>query len=73
MVSRLRREPEKITRTVRSDPMMSNAEIKEWLGALPDDANIGVDEGGLTLQVEGSDAYLEVGGMPETEGDSDIV
>jgi len=58
--------------------MMSNTEIKEWLGTLPDDANIGVDERGLALQVEGSDAHLEVGptqparlqpagGMPEED------
>ena len=44
--------------------MMSNAEIKDWLATLPEETNIGVDEGGLTLVVEESNAYLEIGGIP---------
>jgi hypothetical protein len=47
--------------------MMSNAEIKEWSATLPEEANIGVDEGGLTLVVEDSNAYLEIGGIPDPD------
>ena len=41
-------------------------ELKEWINSLPSDTSIGIDEGGLTLQVEGNpDVYLEIGGLPE--------
>jgi hypothetical protein len=50
--------------------MLSNAELKAWLATLPDEATIGVDEGGLTLRVVDDDAYLEVGGMPSPDAQS---
>jgi hypothetical protein len=43
------------------------SELQRWAFTLPGDALVGVDEGGLTLVVEDSDAYLEVGGMSEGE------
>lgn len=45
--------------------MMDVKQIREWMATLPDDAEIGVDDGGLCLRVEGNDAYLEIGGMPQ--------
>ena len=52
--------------------MMSKKEIERWIGTLPDDANVGIDEGGLNLvevNADGSqgEAYLEVGGIPDEE------
>lgn len=50
---------------------MQAREIEEWIKTLDPDDQVGVDEGGLTLVVEGSDACLEIGGMPlesEDEG-----
>jgi hypothetical protein len=42
-------------------------ELREWLDAIPQDALIGVDDGGLTLQVaDDANAYIEVGGLPES-------
>jgi hypothetical protein len=49
----------------RGATVMRNAAIKRWLATLPEDAEIGVDGGGLTLVVDGDDSYLEVGGMPD--------
>ena len=44
-------------------------ELIRWLRTLPDDADVAIDEGGLTLvEVEG-DAYMEVGGLPNDEID----
>jgi len=42
--------------------MIEAAELKAWLNRLPKKAEVYVDEGGLTLMVRGSEAYLEVGG-----------
>jgi hypothetical protein len=47
--------------------MMAKREIASWLESLPDDAEIGIDDGGLALQVHKSDECLEVGGLPEAE------
>jgi hypothetical protein len=47
--------------------MMSKSEIREWLDTLPEDAEVGVDKGGLCLQARGSEAYLEIGGLPKEE------
>lgn len=48
--------------------MTSKAELQRWLNRLDDDAMIGVDEGGLTLVTDdGSNSYIEIGGMPEGE------
>lgn len=47
---------------------MPKKEIREWLDALDDDAVIGIDEGGLSLVVQGfEEIYCEVGGMPEED------
>lgn len=51
--------------------MMDAKQIREWVATLPDDAKIGVDDGGLCIQVLGSDEYLEIGGMPLAEGQAD--
>lgn len=48
--------------------MMPVQEIINWLSTLPMDAEVGIDEGGLALQVVNSpDIYLELGGLPEDE------
>jgi len=51
--------------------MMSKQEIREWLDTLPDDAELGVDEALLGLQVYGSEASLIVGGLPDQEEDEE--
>lgn len=53
------------------------SELRRWLETIPNEASIedikrtiliGINEGGLTLQVVGNDqTYLEVGGLPEGE------
>jgi hypothetical protein len=43
------------------------SEIKEWLESLPPGALVGIEEGGLSLQQIGGEAYLEIGGIPEDE------
>lgn len=44
-------------------------DIREWLSGLDDDALVGIDEGGLTIQRVGKRGeqteYFEIGGMPE--------
>lgn len=47
--------------------MISKREVREWLDTLPDDAEIGIDEDGLDLQVRGSESYLFVGDLPDEE------
>jgi hypothetical protein len=43
---------------------MRIADIKAWLDTLSEDAEVGVDEGGLTLVVlDLPDVYLEIGGV----------
>lgn len=44
--------------------MISKSELKEWIDNLPDDATIGVDDGGLTIQSSDGN-WLELGGCPE--------
>jgi hypothetical protein len=51
--------------------MMSKAEIQAWLETLPDDAEIAIDDGGITLVVLGHRAYCEVGGIPDDEGEEE--
>lgn len=47
---------------------MKVSELKNWLSTLPNKAEVGIDEGGLQLQVVGNeDVYVEVGGLPEEE------
>ena len=44
---------------------MKVQEIQKWLNSLPENAEVGVDEGGLTLKVTSDPTpYLEVGGLP---------
>lgn len=49
---------------------MTPQQIINWLQTLPADAQVGVDEGGLTLIAHdgkgGQLGWLEVGGIPET-------
>jgi hypothetical protein len=46
--------------------------IREWLDSLRDDQEVGVDEGGLCLEVvDAPEEYLEVGGLPEDEEEDD--
>jgi hypothetical protein len=47
--------------------MLNASDIRAWLAALPDDAQVSVDDGGLNLLVQDSDAYLEVGGMRDDD------
>jgi len=44
---------------------LSLSSSEEWLDSLPADALVGIDDGGLTLQHIGAEAYLEIGGIPE--------
>jgi hypothetical protein len=44
-------------------------ELIEWLEELQDGVMVGVDDGGLTLRVVGENAYYEIGGLPEDEGE----
>lgn len=41
----------------------------QWLSSLPyDNSEVGIDEGGLTIQLtDDPTVYLEVGGIPTTE------
>ncbi len=51
---------------------MDVKEIKDWLDTLDPDDGVGVDEGGLCLVVEGEpDCYLEIGGIPLPEDESE--
>lgn len=51
--------------------MISVKQLREWLDTLKDDSSIGIDDGGLTLyevqDEEPTEAYIEVGGLPEEE------
>src|SRR5262245_8971437 len=51
--------------------MMSKKTIVDWLRTVPDDADIAIDEGGLTLVVVNDEGWLEVGGMPDEDEDED--
>lgn len=43
-------------------------DLRRWLDTLPEDAQVGINGGGLTLEcVEDPKAYLEVGGLPEDD------
>jgi hypothetical protein len=43
--------------------------LKEWLDALPNDTWIGIDDGGLAIQTEDGQAYIEVGGLEADDVD----
>ena len=46
-------------------------ELIRWLRTLPDNADVAIDEGGLTLVEVGGDAYMEVGGIPRDDDEDD--
>lgn len=47
---------------------ISAKDLKKWINSIPDGTPVGIDDGGLTLQVVGnSDVYLEVGGLPQED------
>jgi hypothetical protein len=50
--------------------MIQVKEIMRWLSTLDHESYVGVDEGGLILLASRSDAFLEIGGMPDPEGDA---
>jgi hypothetical protein len=51
--------------------MIDKLELVDWLNTLPEDSSIGVDSGGLALLCDkDSEAYLEIGGMPEELADA---
>lgn len=47
--------------------MMSKSEVLDWVQALPDDAEIGIDDGGLTITTPDGQGWLEIGGIPLCE------
>ncbi len=57
--------------------MISKQELVEWLAALPDDADVAIDDGGLNLcevvDVDGhwgeGDACIDIGGIPLPDDD----
>lgn len=46
--------------------MMKVNEILEWMKALPEDSEVWIDDGGLTLEASNG-AYIEIGGEPDEE------
>ena len=40
-------------------------DILEWLQELPDNALVGIGDGGLDLQLVNGEVYFEIGGIPE--------
>ena len=55
---------------------MQVKEIRQWLSYLGDEELVGVDDGGLSLTVNGSDGneYLEIGGVSDNDpmGENEI-
>lgn len=48
--------------------MTTKQELLKWVNTLADDARIAIDDGGLTLEaddLDGHQAYFEVGGWPD--------
>jgi len=45
--------------------MMKIADVVSWLLTQDQDHHFGVDDGGLTLEVPETNAYLEIGGLQE--------
>ena len=42
--------------------------LKEWLNTIPDNYQVGIDDGGLVLRVVGHpEVYYEIGGIPEVD------
>jgi hypothetical protein len=46
---------------------MKASELKAWVATLDDDQIVGIDDGGLAIEVVGSDAYIELGAMPDED------
>lgn len=46
---------------------ISAKEVIRWLRTLDQDAEIAIDDGGLTLVEIDGEAYLEVGGFPDPD------
>ncbi len=47
-------------------------DIQAWLNTLPHDAAVGVNDGGLCLEVvDDPDTWLEIGGIPLPDGEED--
>jgi hypothetical protein len=65
-VSGARRENREV-----GNEMMNMKDVRDWLNTLPEDAVIGIDEGGLSLQMLGGEEYLELGGLPEDENEEE--
>jgi hypothetical protein len=51
--------------------MVKVSELMEWLATLDPTWNIGVDEGGLTLEVTEADSYYEIGGLYDDEDEDE--
>ena len=45
--------------------MIPVSDLRKWLDTLPVGELVGVDDGGLVLVALDTDAYIEVGGLPE--------
>lgn len=43
--------------------MIDKEELERWLATLPKGTQVGVEDGGLTLITDDSEAYLEIGGL----------
>lgn len=45
--------------------MVTVRELREWLAGFPDEAEVGVDDGGIELQC--GESFYCVGGMPDPD------
>lgn len=56
--------------------MMGKQEVLRWLETLSDDCLIGIDDGGLCLVTDGTEAdegaYLEIGGFGDDEFEEEV-
>ena len=42
---------------------ISKEELQNWLSTIPDNSQVGIDEGGICIEmVDNSNIYLEIGG-----------
>ena len=51
--------------------MTTVKELRDWLARFGDEEMVGIDEGGLTLEIVGRAAYFELGGLTEISIDPD--
>lgn len=47
--------------------MISKTELAAWVDALPDDAQVAIDDDGMDLQTRDGEHRIEVGALPEGE------